>query len=113
MPKEPEKPKVKEIVETLRPNYSDRIGILPNILNPNAFRKEVEISDRNCSVTIRDLHVGDKVDLFKKNLIIKKATEEIVFRVTIRSKESTRVLNPIVSVEYQKSFNVLFETNNN
>ena len=105
LPKKPKKPKIKDPMEAFHPNYYDRINSFPNI---NAFRKGVEINDQKCFVTIRDLHVGDKVDLFKKNLIIKNAFKEIDFKVTIRSKESTRVLNPNVSIEYEESLKVLF-----
>lgn len=110
LPKEPEKPKIKKPMEALHPNYYDRIHSFPNIPNLNAFRKGVKINDQKCSVTISDLHVGDKVDLFKKNLIIKSAFKEIDFKVTIRSKESTRVLSPTVSIEYQESNKKLFDT---
>ena len=115
LPKKPEKPKIKDPMEALRPNYIDRIHSLPNIPNipnPNAFRKEIEINEQKCSVTIRDLHVGDQANLFTKQLIIKKDAEEIGFKATIRSKESTRVLNPTVSIEYKKPSKVFFEPNN-
>ncbi len=110
LPKEPEKPKTKDPMEVLHPKYYDRIHNFPNIPNLNAFRKGVEINDQKCSVTIKDLHVGDKVNLFKKNLIIKNTFKEIDFKVTIRSKESTKVLNPSVSIEYKESSRMLFET---
>ena len=110
LPKEPEKPKIKDPMESLYPNYYDRMHSFPSIPNLNGFRKGVEINDQKCFVTIRDLHVGDKVDLFKKNLIMKSTFKEIDFKVTIRSKESTRVLNPTVPVVYQKSNKKLFET---
>ena len=97
-------------MEVLHPNYYDRIHSFPNIPNLNVFRKGVEINDPKCSVTIKYLHVGDKVDLFKKNLIIKSAFKEIDFKVTIRSKESTRVLSPNVSIKYEELLKVFFET---
>ncbi len=110
LPKIPEKPEVKDLSHEIsinkRPFSFDKP--LLEIYYPNAFRKEIEISDNNCSVTIRDLHVGDDVSLFKKKLILKKNNHDIQFDATIKSKESTRILKPKVIIEISNTSKTLF-----
>jgi hypothetical protein len=83
--------------------------ILPNMQSPLAFRKWEKINENQCSVTIRDLHVGDETDLFIKDLILLQRDEQILFRVTIKSKEATRVLTPAVIVRKENKSKRLFE----
>lgn len=110
LPKIPEKPEVKDLSNEIsinkRPFSLDKP--LLDIYYPNAFRKDIKITDNNCSVTIRDLHVGDDVSLFKKKLIIKKNNHDIQFDATIKSKESTRVLKPKVIIEISNTSKTLF-----
>lgn len=110
IPEVPEKPKVKAMADMMgiTPKSFDFNNPLLDIPNPNAFRKWVEITDNNCSVTIKDLHVGDDVSLFKKKLIIQKNNHDILFDTTIKSKESTRVLKPKVIIEISNTSKTLF-----
>lgn len=110
IPKVPEKPEVKDMSHIMGINQRAFDFNKPHldILNHNAFRKWLEIKDINCSVTIRELHVGDDVSLFKKKLIIKKNNYEILFDATIKSKESTRVLKPKVIIEISNTSKTLF-----
>ena len=108
VPEAPKKPKIKDITDILSgssilsrdPSY---MGIADNF-NPNAFRKWTEINEKSCSVTIRDLHVGDETNLFNEKLVILLKDKDISFEATIKSKESTRVLHPEVIVEFSENF---------
>lgn len=110
VPKAPEKPKMKDIANMMCINLKqfDLNNLLLDIANPNAFRKWIEIAENNCSVTIRDLHVGDNVNLFNKKLIFKKKENEISFEATIKSKESTKVLRPDISINISSTQKKLF-----
>ena len=108
IPSTPEKP-------TIQSPYDDMNNRLmhpsiPNldIPNPNAFRKWVEINEDSCSLTIRDLQVGDRINLFKQKLIFMKNTDDISYTVTIKSKESTKILKPKVIVEINQTAKTLF-----
>lgn len=110
LPKIPEKPEIKDMSHKMGINQRPFDFNNPHldIPNPNAFRKWVEITDNNCSVTIRDLHVGDDVSLFKKKLIIQKNNHDILFDATIKSKKSTRVLKPKIIIETSNTSKTLF-----
>ena len=109
-PELPEKPKIQDVIQQLNVSTKQFDLNMPHldIFNPHAFRQQIEIKDNNCVVTIRDLHVGDKVDLFKNKLILMKNNNDIVFEVTIKSKKSTQVLKPKVIVNIEKSAKSLF-----
>lgn len=113
IPDSPEKPKIQNIYDNINNSLMDFTP--PNIDIPhlNAFRKYIEINEDNCSLTIRDLQGGDEVDLFKKNLIIMKNTNDISFAVTIKSKESTKILEPNVTVEISQTTRTLFNYGKN
>lgn len=113
VPKEPEKPKKKGLYPPLDTSdglYKQSLDKYKHSIPPNpyAFRKFVKIDKDSCSITIRDLHVGDEVNLFNENLIILKQNDTVSFDVTIKSKSSTRVLHPIVEIEYKKNKIKLF-----
>lgn len=110
LPKIPEIPEIKDMSHIMGINQRPFDFNNPHldIPNPNAFRKWVEITDNNCSVTIRDLHVGDDVSLFKKKLIIQKNNRDILFDATIKSKKSTRVLKPKIIIETSNTSKTLF-----
>ena len=111
LPEEPELPKIVEPFAQLHKvnSYLDPLKLIRNIQHPNEFRKYPTVRDKKCSVTIRDLRVGDQVDLLDKNLIIKKTTDHIEFKASIKSKESTRVLHSSVLIKYQKSKESFFK----
>lgn len=110
IPKTPEKPKVQNLNQMMGiPKRAVELNTSNfNIENPNAFRKWIEITDSECSVTIRDLHVGDNVNLFNQKLILQKNEYDILFEATIKSKESTRVLKPKIIVEISDTPKTLF-----
>jgi len=96
LPKEPEEPKI-EIPPIYNSDFMSN-GFLDNLRDfdfelPGAFRKNKKIEDEKYSIELRDLHVGDKVDIFQEQLII-KLNDDIQFSATIKSKESTKVLKP-------------------
>lgn len=116
IPKSPEKPKVQDINQIMGIHEREFDFNIPpsfDIPNPNAFRKCIEITDSKCSVTIRDLHVGDDVNLFNKKLILQKNEHDILFEATIKSKESTRVLKPKIIVEISDTPKTLFNSKEN
>lgn len=108
LPKEPEKPNLVHMLQA--PSLFERAEtFFPQITPLNALRKLIEIKDKKCSATLGDLHVGDEVDIFKRHLIIKTYVKMPEFNVTIKSKESTRVLHPIVKVKFLEIPIPLFE----
>ncbi len=113
LPIAPEKPTLKQTnlinATVLERDYS---SLMPHIENPNAFRKWIEIQEQNCSVTIKELHVGDKVNLFNKNLV-SFSENEIKFKVTIKSKKSTRVLYPETIMKKDSNKIALFNPKDN
>jgi hypothetical protein len=113
VPKQPELPKIKDINSFLGTSdglYKTSFDLHKPFIppNPNAFRKLIEINKDSCSVTIRDLHVGDEANLFNEKLIMLKPNDNVSFDVTIKSKSSTRVLHPIVNIEYSENKMKLF-----
>lgn len=110
IPKAPEKPEVQNLNQMMGINERAFDFNTPHfdIPNPNAFRKWIEITNSNCSVTIKNLHVGDNVSLFKKKLILQKNDHDIVFEATIKSKASTRVLKPKIIIEISNTPKTLF-----
>ncbi|BDY12475.1 hypothetical protein [Hydrogenimonas cancrithermarum] len=122
LPKEPEKPKkiINDLINSTSLNASfnsfmtqrDLHSILPQITVPNAFRKGLEITEKYCFAALRNLHVGDEADIFDKNLILLKEGE-IKFEVTVKSKESKKVLHPKVIVEFGSEKALLFNYKEN
>lgn len=113
IPNLPEKPKIQSPYDDMNNGLMNPVPPNFDIPNPNAFRKCVEINENNCSLTIRDLQVGDKVNLFKKKLIIMKNIDDISFSVTIKSKESTKILKPNVIVDISQTKKTLFDYGEN
>lgn len=113
LPKIPSKPSRKSLSYSLDHSlFSNPLYNIPNIQNiPNhqAFRKKLEINEKQCSVTIRDLHVGDNVDLFEEEIILLLNDDTVSFNATIKSKESTKVLTPCVQVEKKHDTKQLFD----
>lgn len=102
VPRLPKKPKKQKFVPD--------VAFLPNqfdidfhsIMYPDAFRKWIDIKDNECSITLSNLQVGDEVDIFDKFMIIKTDLNTPEFKVTIKSKESTRKLHPMVNVKFEE-----------
>lgn len=113
LPKIPSKPSRKSLSYSLDHSlFSNPLYNIPNIQNiPNhqAFRKKLEINEKQCSVTIRDLHVGDNVNLFEEEIILLLNDDTVSFNATIKSKESTKVLTPFVQVEKKHDTKQLFD----
>ncbi len=104
LPKEPSQPKM-TLPNTFMEQHSERDPYTQFIQNNldieplNAFRKQIKVEDKHCTVIIRDLHVGDEIDIFNKELILMKEDHDLDFAITIKSKESTKVLTPIAGIE--------------
>jgi len=113
MPSTPEKPKIQSPYDDMNNRLMHASIFDFDIPDPNAFRKWVEINEDSCSLTIRDLQVGDKINLFKQKLIFMKNTDDISFTVTIKSKESTKILKPKVTVDINQTTKTLFNYGDN
>ena len=100
-PKKPEKSYLVGSHITMVSPASNRIGLSKNF-NRKYFRNILKIDNGQCKIRIRDLNVGDQIDLFNQKLIIKCDEEDIRFNVQIKSKNSTRILTPNVEVKYSK-----------
>jgi len=71
-----------------------------SLINPNAYRKNIEITNSSVSVTIRDMNVGDVIPLVTEKLFLETTEKDLVLKVTIKSKESTSKIVKDVVVEY-------------
>jgi len=70
------------------------------LINYNAYRQNVEITNSLVSVTIRDMNVGDHIALVNQKLFLETTEKDLEIKVTIKSKESTSKIVKDVIVEY-------------
>lgn len=115
IPKEPSKPKpIENNIFAAKHLEIDRFSNLHqfNNMEPlHAYRKQQTIQDHTCTVIIRDLHVGGKINIFDQELILMKNDDKIDFTITIKSKESTKVLTPDVIVKHLEVKKPLYPSN--
>ncbi len=114
IPKEPSKPKSIEhnmfASQHLEIDRFSNLNQFNNIEPLHAYRKQHTMKDHTCSVTIRDLHVGGEIDIFDKEFILMK-DDDVDFTITIKSKESTKVLTPDVIVKKLEVKKPLYPSN--
>lgn len=95
-PRKPEPPKNDLIDPQL--NYHSH---LVDFEYPGAYRTYQKIDEHNISVVLREMNVGDEVDIVKKNLCIDLVDPPII-KVLIKSKKSTSVIEKDVALIYSQ-----------
>jgi len=104
-PEKPEKPK-EPYQEHFSEMYQNRLftDILPPFSHEpfNAKRKKFSLDKNIASIIIRDINVGESIDLFAENIYL-NATNKVEMDAIIKSKKSTAVIKKDVNIELQNT----------
>ncbi len=99
-PKYPKKPKKSYMEDSALSNIPLFKDL--NITNPNAYRKNEEVTDNKISVILRDMNVGDSVKVVNKKLSIEILDKDLFnMSLIIKSKESTSKIMKDVEVVFE------------
>ena len=92
VPKEPSR-NFDNAISTLSPLHS-----MLNIHHHNAYRKYQKVNKNDISITLRDMHVGDKVAVIKDDVLFLRLEEDKELIFEVKSKESTSLIRKKVDL---------------
>jgi len=92
VPKEPSH-NFDNAISTLSPLHS-----MLNIHHHNAYRKYQKVNKNDISITLRDMHVGDKVAVIRDDVLFLRLEEDKELIFEVKSKESTSLIRKKVDL---------------